>query len=537
MGVPAVTRLVPSGLGRLEQIAVSRQGAAALFAVAVGAHVLRSIAWPVAGGRDLDEYLQDYVQLLDRHPLLPWPMLFRTPATPVVAGLTLDVGHGALVEPVMAVLYALSIVAWSAVALRFGRRVAIVTALALLLYQGYALMFHELSSEPVFAAAFSLWALVVVRAADEPSPSRFAVVGLAVALLALVRPGNTVLLAFVLFPLLVGTSWRQRVRYGGAFALAAVLPLAAWALQNGWRFGDYTLARGGNAVVPFYRAFITDHIISPKNGPDSRRLANAMRRHLLTREPYRAYRVTLDELFRRGSFRVHEDLYNLSDQVFGWDSAYSVLRKAGVEGVEAHPGTYASGVASTIWQELSRAQFRVAGDGGASAKPRGTGTSTPRPHGLPRPSEGEPIPGGQNAWISRPDQDIRQVWTSPTRYHFVFRHPAERRRFGEIQRQVSDLFQALPHRRGNAGLSRRLDQLSRWYPRPYQWLLVGLVALAFRRPRRALLLTSFSLAALLVVLLNALGLFADLHFILPVAPAFVLLGVGALLSPRRARLL
>jgi hypothetical protein len=153
--------------------------------------------------------------------------------------------------------------------------------------------------------------------------------------------------------------------------------------------------------------------------------------------------------------------------------------------------------------------------------------------GLPPPNEGEPIPGGQNAWISRPDQDIRQVWTSPTRYHFVFRHPAERRRFDVIRQQVSKLFRALPHRRGNATLSLRLDQLSRWYPRPYQWLLVGLVALALRRPRRALLLTSFSLAALLVVLLNALGLFADLHFILPVAPAFVLLGVGGLLAPRR----
>src|SRR5690349_13398414 len=31
----------------------------------------------------------------------------------------------------------------------------------------YGLMFHELSSEPVFAAAFALWALLVVRAAER----------------------------------------------------------------------------------------------------------------------------------------------------------------------------------------------------------------------------------------------------------------------------------------------------------------------------------------------------------------------------------
>src|SRR5262249_4289965 len=156
--------------------------------------------------------------------------------------------------------------AWTRVALRFGRRAALVTALALLLYQGYALMFHELSSEPVFAASFSLWALALARSVDRPSSGRLAVVGLATALVVLVRPGNAVLLSFVVLPLVVGRTWRQRARYAAAFAAAALLPLLAWSVQNGLRFGDYTLARGGNAVVPFYRAFITDLIVSPQNG-------------------------------------------------------------------------------------------------------------------------------------------------------------------------------------------------------------------------------------------------------------------------------
>jgi hypothetical protein len=36
------------------------------------------------------------------------------------------------------------------------------------------------------------------------------------------------------------------------------------------------------------------------------------------------------------------------------------------------------------------------------------------------------------------------------------------------------------------------------------------------------------------VVLNVLGLFADLHFVLPVAPAFVLLGAGGLAGDRAA---
>ena len=498
-----------------------------LFFVALGAYAVRAVAWPARTGRDLDEYVYTYLQLLDRDVLLPWSMLFRTPVTPVVAGLSLDVAGGFFAEPLLAVLYALSIVAWSAVALTFGRGVALATAVVLLLYQGYALMFHELASEALFAAAFAAAALALSRAAVEPSARRFALAGLAVAAAAMVRPGNAVLLAVVLLALAVPGRWVPRLRWAAAFAAAGVLPLAAWSVHNGLRFDEWSIARGGNAIVPFYRAFITDHIVHPENGSASRRLATAMEQHLLTREPYRSYGVELDELFREGSFRVHEDLYLLSDQVFGWDTDYAILRNAGIEGVRAHPGTYARGVLTTIWEELTRAQFRLV----SSRKAEGPRPAARRGR-LPPPGEGEPIPAGQTVWISRPDNSIRQVWTSPTEYRFAFREPGQRERFEEIERRRDELLGALPDRDGNAQLALRLNQLSRWYPRPLHWLLIGLVALAVRRPRQSRLLVALPLAATLVVVLNALGLFTDLHFVLPVAPAFVLFSIGALLGRR-----
>jgi hypothetical protein len=308
-------------------------------------------------------------------------------------------------------------------------------------------------------------------------------------------------------------------------------------VHNGIRFDTWALARGGNAIVPFYRAFITDHIISPENGENSRRLAAAMREHLLTRDPYRSYGVTLDGLFERGSFRVHEDLYLLSDEVFGWNSDYEILRKAGVEGVRAHPSVYARGVAGTLWDELSKAQFRVvsapAGESDAGAKSRPTVVVNGKR--LPAPTEGEPIPSGQVVWISRPDNSIRQVWTSPTEWHFEFARASERPRFERIERRTQELFDALPDRAGNARLALRLNQLSRWFPRPWMWILLGLIAIGVRRPRGWPFLVAQSLAAFAVVFLNALGLFADLHFVLPVAPAFVLLGLAGLLGIRGPR--
>jgi Dolichyl-phosphate-mannose-protein mannosyltransferase len=510
-----------------------RLGVAIVFGLGLAVYSVRAIGWPLVGGRDLDEYLYDYIQFLDWHPLLPWSMLFRTPVPGLVDGAALDVAHGFLAEPLLAVLFAGSVSAWTVAARAYSARAALLVAAALLVYPAYGLMFHELSSEPVFSAGFALWALLVVRAAQRPSGRRFAWAGLGLALLALIRPGNALLIAFLLFPFVLPGSWRERAKWAGAFVVAAAAPLVAWSVLNGVRFGDYTLARGGNAIIPFYRAFITDKIVSPDNGPASRKLAKAIQQHLLTREPYKAYGVTLPEVFASGSFRIHEDLYVLSDEVFGWNSNYAVERKAGIEAVEAHPGTYFGNVADTIWRQLSKSYFRAPATPAAASSTRPTVVRKRRR--LPAPTEGEPIPGGQNAWISRPDNDIRQVWTSPTRYHFVFRTAKEHRRFDEIVRRLDSLFGDLPSRAGNAELSHRLDQLSRWFPRSILWIALGLVALVLRRPRGAPTLIALALAALFVILFNALGLFADPRFALPVAPAFVFFGACGLLGRSEKR--
>ena len=527
-----MTRLRRS-LAFLEALVNRRLGLVVLFVLGLIVYTVRAIGWPLIAGRDLDEYLYDYIQFLDWHPLLPWSMLFRTPVPGIVDGAALDVAHGFLAEPLMAVLFASSVVAWTVAARWYSARAALLVAAALLVYPAYGLMFHELSSEAVFCAGFALWALLVVRAAEEPSPRGFAWAGLGVALLAMIRPGNALLIAFAVFPLVLPATWRARARWAGAFVAAAALPLVTWAVLNGVRFGDYTLARGGNAIIPFYRAFITDKIVSPDNGAASRRLANAIRHHLLTRNPYKGYGVTLHEVFASGSFRIQEDLYLLSDHVFGWKSNYAIERKAGIEAVKAHPGTYFGDVGHTIWRQVSNSYFRTPPSPPSAAKASSASVVRSGKR-LPAPTEGQPIPGGQVVWISRPDNDIRQLWTSPTRYHFAFRTRQEHRHFDAIQRELNSLFGNLPNRRPNGQLLLRLNQLSRWFPRSIIWIVVGLAALVIRRPRAARTLIALALAALAVIVFNALGLFADPHFALPVAPAFVCFGSCMLLGRRDA---
>jgi hypothetical protein len=208
------------------------------------------------------------------------------------------------------------------------------------------------------------------------------------------------------------------------------------------------------------------------------------------------------------------------------------MRKAGIEAVRKHPGAYASGVSETVWQQLSKSYFRAASTSATSSTP--PAKVEVKGQSLPAPTEGQPIPAGQNVWISRPDNSIRDVWTSATEHHFVFEKPSQRPRFDQIIRERDRLFAALPDRHGDSQLALRLDQLSRWFPRPIIWIVLGLLGLVWRRPRGAATLVALGLAAMLVIVFNALGLFADPHFALPVAPAFVLLAAGALFGPRPA---
>jgi hypothetical protein len=199
--------------------------------------------------------------------------------------------------------------------------------------------------------------------------------------------------------------------------------------------------------------------------------------------------------------------------------------------VRTHPGTYASGVSKTVWLQLSESYFRPPPSPpqlteGPAADIEVKGRK------LPAPTEGQPIPAGQSVWISRPDNCIRDVWTSVTAHHFTFCKPGMKPRVERIQRRLSDLSAALPSRIGNAQLALRLNQASRWYPRLILWIAIGVIALVVRRPRGAQALVAIAVAALAVIVLNALGLFADPRFALPVAPTFVLFGSCGLLGRR-----
>jgi hypothetical protein len=540
--VTSTRRSLRSFYDRIEDGIGTQRGALVLAGVALAVYGLQSIALPIVPGRDFGTYLRFYVQMFEWNSPLPMTMLFRTPVAPLLVGGSLDLLGGYGTQALMAALYAGSIVCWVRVALVFGRRAALVTAVALLLSPGYGILFHMLSSDSVCAFAFALWALVLTRALLVPAIFRFALLGLATAGVALTRPGYQVLVVFAAAPFFLSIPWRVRVGAAASLVSVVVVLLGAWTVNNGLRHDDYALARGGGAFFPFYRAFTTDRIVSPANGPASRELAAAVRDELLPEEPYRSYGITLDEFFENGGPREFEDVVGMTDRLWGWDTDYAKMRDVALEAVRVNPWPYARGVGATVldelWSPLHVALPRGTSpppDTGEAAQATTGGGESPGQE-LPPPSEGEQIPAARLGFFSTtPDGSVTEVWTSATDHGLVFSDPDAARRFAMIDAEAADLDALVPPYGGSSWLTLQFSRSSKVFPPPLLWLLVGLVGWAWRRPAHGALAVALAGAALLVVSFQALAVYSIIEFAVPVTPALIVFGAAGLTGDRGDR--
>ena len=519
--------------GRIERFEEGRWAAPVLFGLALAVYALVALAFPLAAGRDLGTYLRAAFELRSSEVVIPQALLGRAPVTGVFAEAAMSAGSVAA-ETAMAVLYALSIVCWWRVARRLGAAVGIAVALVLLGFPGYALLFHQLASDALFAAAFALGALLVARLVERPSFERSAALGLGIALLVLVRPVGQVLVVLIPALALLPGPWRIRIGRVAILAAALTLPLLGWATHNAIRADDFTIVRGGGQAVPLYRAFVVNGIVHPENGEASRELARVVARDLLPREPYRSYGIGLDEFFASRSARMHEDLSGLSDRTWGWDDDYAHLARVGREAVLAHPGPYARSIARDSWRLLWWPVFLPVANSGTADASRQLAGSTQ----LPEPTEGQPIPSASvSAFISTPDGRFREVWSSPTEHEIYADDPSDAAHLDRMNRRVSELAARFSSRTASVELGAWLNRASRWFPRPAVWLFVALIAIGVRRPRGLATPLVVAAAALLIVLGTSLAVPAAAEYATPVVPAFILLAVAGILARRDAAVL
>jgi hypothetical protein len=569
----------------------TRASAATLFGLALVVYGIESIVLPAYAGRDMARYLQAFVQLGYHVPVYPAVLTSRGPLAILGVGVPLEIG-GWAAELWLALLFALSIVAWARVAFFFGRRAALLTSVLLLVYPGYGILFHQLASDSLFAATFAGWALLMTKATVQPSIRAFLFAGLATGVLVLVRPDNEVLIVMSLVPLLLRGPWRERLSWVASFFVAAVVVSQVWTAFAEWRWGAVVSLKPSSlligiavVLIPFllrppwrlrvaaalgvlavvflsvkgwpgesptayvrlksqaltsqfmYRTFELDKIMSPDNGPASRKVAGVVQRDLLTQEPYRSYGVTVHEFFASGSDRVFGDM---TDVVPG-----NELASATREAIDQHTGTFVRSIGHTIWQQIALRrvyappQVRTANAPVASQRSQPTqqtsGSIVVNGHRLPRPTEGQPIPAsaiGPLLWT--PGGQEREVWTSPTQHHTVFSDSRDQRRADRFYAQTDRLASRIPTRNGDDVLVHRLNQTSHVFPPLLVWLVLGLIAFVLRLPERAFAALVPMVGGVIVILATAAVAPAVAEYAVPVSPAFLTFAAVGFVGRSRA---
>jgi hypothetical protein len=514
---------------RVTERLVSPAGAALLVLAALASYAVQALAWPLQRGRDSWDYWLWFLQLADRDPPFTALQVFRTPIAPLVTGIPMWAGGARLTEVAFACMYALSLLGWAWAVAPISRRASLATALVLLVTPTYAGLFHDVSSDPVFAFIVAWWAGAVVRAWATGTNRWLIAVGGGVALMTLCRPASQVaLLACVLVPL-VARKGGRRVAAGVAVALAAaVVPLGAWAVHNVVRYDDFTVARGSKAWVPFFKAA---GAVDPANGKASRRLADAVQRDVLTLPPYASRGVDVRTYFHgAGNLEVIR-MIALSDADFGWDTDYQVLFDASVEAIRADPGWYVRSVARTFWDFLSQ---RYA--------------PAPRERPVPIPAQpaeltidGKPFPAPitvsplvqavRYGFVWCPTDDLERCVVPDALA--ALGDAGEARRYDELVDTVRDWNAQLPIRDSNAWLASKGGTASVRWPRPILWIAVALVALAVRRPRGTAPVLVLMGVAAVILFVHALSQAPQSEFELPFVPVWIAAAFVGLLAPRR----
>jgi hypothetical protein len=365
-----------------------------------------------------------------------------------------------------------------------------------------------------------------------PSAWRFAALGAGLAVLILIRPANQALLPLALVPLLAPVAWSRRLAWSGMCVLCALGLLGAWALHNGLRYDDATVARGGRAWVPFLIVFTGNRTIAPENGDASKRLASLIEAEVLSTDPHRDLDVTLDAYLRNGSNYETVRLIALSDRVLGRDSDYEVLFDSAIEAIRAHPDTYFRGVADTFWEFLMQRPLRE-----GVAPRRQTEPEAPSPTFesdgvvLPNPQAHVLVEGVPYGFVWCASDYIDSCTLSDP--SIVWDDPGLQRRYREVVAQVREWDAELPSRSGVAFVPEVLNRITPRYPRPPLWLAVGLVALLVRRPAEWRTIVVLWVAAFLVLLVHAASQGVAPEFALPLYPIFIVTALAALAGERR----
>ena len=230
---------------------------------------------------------------------------------------------------------------------------------------------------------------------------------------------------------------------------------------------------------------------------------------------------------------MQDDLLVLADRTWGWDYGYRHLGRVAREAIRTHPSAYAQGVRRDLWRLVlwpldapGRIELEPAPCAGGRVVGRGSKGRAGDRRGA------DPLLARVALHLDAGRADPRGVDVADRP---LDRLPLPARRGPGRQRSTArSTGSSEGCRTGSSvsGLVRLLNDLSRLYPRPFMWLLVGMAAAVCRRPKGIAVPAALSAAAFLLLVSTSLAVYAVAQYAVPVVPAFVVLATTGLLGRR-----
>ena len=194
--------------GRMGLVFKSKYDLIFVVCVSLAAYWIHSVAWPLHPGRDWASYLSVLTIITDgnlfqKHSLVDLAaygprISHHPPVTPLVTGFIFFLGGPILLEIALSLAFCFVNFATYTIASIWGRILGIISVIILCLFQPYIHIFHQASSDAIYAALLMLFFLVSFRFLHSQNYKTTIVIGLIAFLVYLTR--NSGMILFVFWP-------------------------------------------------------------------------------------------------------------------------------------------------------------------------------------------------------------------------------------------------------------------------------------------------------------------------------------------------
>jgi hypothetical protein len=337
--------------------------------VSLAAYWIHSAAWPLHPGRDWAAYLSVLELIKDgnlfqKHSLVDLagsgPVISHfPPVTPLVTGFILFLGGPILLEISLSLAFCFVNFATYTIASLWGRILGIISVIILCLFQPYIHIFHQASSDAIYATLLILFFFLSFRFLNSQNYKTTIFIGLIAFLVYFTR--NSGMILFVFWPsilVLLGLFGLKRfIRHALAFSCICAILLSCWATYFFVTVNSFQ-TYFGSAFFAMVKVHTYDQIFYPENGPASKELSQIIKKNIEEGK----YRDVLDlrtgrpltdfETFRTAGARSHILLVAAPRAQYSIEESNRLIKKAVVEAIWAHPRRYLRGLIRTLHENL-----------------------------------------------------------------------------------------------------------------------------------------------------------------------------------------